>query len=100
MDAPDPGDSSSSGHTHPVFHEGLCDRPGRDPFAAGAVASPRRPVVYRDLRGRRKIEFSTTLSLDVLAVSGVLGRGGRAKAGPLEVPSAANPRRGKGVKGC
>ena len=36
--------------------------------------------------------------MDVLAVSGVLGRGGRAKAGPLEVPSAANPRRGKRVK--
>ena len=72
--------------------------PGRDPFGAGAVASPRRPVVYRDLRGRRKIEFSTTLSLDFLAVSGVLGRGGRAKAGPLEVPFTAKPRRGKGVK--
>ena len=54
-------------------------------------------TAYRDLRGRRKIEFSTTLSLDVLAVSGVLGRGGRAKAGPLEVPSAANPRGGKRV---
>ena len=23
MEAPDPGDSSSSGHTHPVFHESL-----------------------------------------------------------------------------
>ena len=27
----------------------------------------------------------------------VFGRGGRAKAGPLGVPFAANPRRGKGV---
>ena len=98
MEVPDPGRASRRGHTHPVFHESLCDPPGRDPFASGAVASPRRSVVYRVFTGKRRIEFSTFYSLDCLTDSGDLGRGRSAKAGPLGVPSRKISGVGKGLK--
>ena len=98
MEVPDPGRASRRGYIQSVFHGSLSDLDDRDRLASRPISAQNHGELGQIASRSPFLHLVPYLCQNRAAESVVFGRGGRAKAGPLGVPFAANPRRGKGVK--